>query len=116
MSGEAAEPGSTSDLLLTEADDGRELEAASGDVISIRLPENPTTGFRWAASGPLGESIVLQSDQFSPGGSAPGAAGERLLRYRAVAPGRSEVELALRRGWEPPGSAQRRVRFLVKVQ
>jgi len=116
MSGDVGQPSEIHDHVLTEADQGRELEAASGDVITVRLRENPTTGFRWAQVDQPGASLVLQSDEFSVGGTAPGAGGERILRYRAVAPGRSEIDLALRRGWEPPDQAQRRVGFSVKVQ
>jgi inhibitor of cysteine peptidase len=115
MSGDPPQPSDSHDLVLTEADQGRELEAASGDVITVRLRENPTTGFRWTQVDQPGTSLVLQSDEFSVGGTAPGAGGERVLQYRAVAPGRGEIDLALRREWEAPEKAQRRVGFWVKV-
>ena len=34
-------------LILTEADAGRPVEVAPGAGVQLRLPENPTTGYRW---------------------------------------------------------------------
>ena len=35
-------------LSLTENDDGRSVEVRAGDTVRISLPENATTGYRWA--------------------------------------------------------------------
>lgn len=37
-------------LALTAADSGRSIKVRDGDVIVLRLDENPTTGFRWHAA------------------------------------------------------------------
>jgi len=34
---------------LTEVDDGRTIAAKVGDTIELVLPENATTGYRWAS-------------------------------------------------------------------
>src|SRR5439155_24206118 len=44
-------------VTLTELDDGRTIEATVGDTIELRLPENATTGYRWAFDG-LDEHVV----------------------------------------------------------
>jgi inhibitor of cysteine peptidase len=38
-------------LLLTQTDNDRTAEVHIGDSVRINLPENATTGFRWAIDG-----------------------------------------------------------------
>ena len=50
-----------------------------------------------------------------PGG-APGTAGERVVRFRAVQPGAARVSLVLARPWEDAGPAQDAFDFVVYVR
>lgn len=78
-----------------------------GDTVTIRLPENATTGYVWSVRT-IGAGLELVSDEMNPGSGAlalgppvgVGAAGERLVRVRAIAPVDSEVVLRLGREWE----------------
>ncbi|MFT7724793.1 MAG: protease inhibitor I42 family protein [Roseateles sp.] len=85
--------------LLTQAQHGGALRATVGDDVLLRLPENPTTGYRWELAVPPGLSLL--ADEQVPAGSAPGGGGERVLRLRAIAPGCHAVNAALRRAWAP---------------
>lgn len=90
---------------------------ARGDELVVRLPENPTTGFRWQLTSSGAGELALVEERFVPGsGSAdPGAGGERLARYVGRTPGEVQIEAVLRREWDPPdASLQRRV-FAVVV-
>ena len=81
-------------VSLTEADNGQSVQVRQGDAIIVRLPENPTTGYRWhidRASG-LAEEMsrhTTGSDQPVPtrGGSDREAFGSfdsgRGIRARA---------------------------------
>jgi inhibitor of cysteine peptidase len=81
------------------------LIASPGDRITVHLPENPTTGYRWTAST-HGEAIKIESSDTQPGlAERPGAAGERLIVLRAVRPGASEAEFVLARRWQPESPA-----------
>ncbi len=41
-------------MILTLIDNGRSVTIGIGDVLSLRLSENPTTGYRWKLESLLG--------------------------------------------------------------
>jgi inhibitor of cysteine peptidase len=84
----------------------RALEVTAGDTITLRLSENPTTGYRWFWAV-TGAAIEASYDEFSAGpASRPGAGGERVIVLRAVAAGRASVLLRLARAWEGASAVQ----------
>jgi inhibitor of cysteine peptidase len=95
-------------MATIEVDDsgiGRTHELRVGDELVLRLPENPTTGFRWQVE-PSGESALLSlEDRFQPGGTSPvpGAGGHHIFRFAASRPGTVHLALAHRQAWEPGG-------------
>lgn len=105
---------------MTEVELGDEdhVELNVGDEVVIRLRENGTTGYVWSVRE-LGDGLALVSDEFVPPGPqrGAGAAGERLVRIRAVArrpaPGSADVVLEHGRAWEPEPIERRRVRVVV---
>lgn len=52
-------------LTLTHADKGKSFEARQNDVIILRLPENPTTGYRWALEEMDEEILKLKDSDFA---------------------------------------------------
>lgn len=80
-----------------------------GDRVEIRLPENPTTGYRWELVSGVIEVLdsVLEPTPGSAG--ALGAGGTRVLVVR-VGDG-DELVLELRRPWEAEALERRRVRL-----
>ena len=96
------------DIVVTEADLGREVAARVGDAVVVQLPENPTTGFRWALASPQGDVLDLAHDGFQPSAqTSVGAGGLRVFRFRAKRAGSGRIELRLARAWEsgPPKAA-----------
>ena len=85
------------DLVLTEQDGGREVPVSAGQVIELRLAENPTTGFRWTFDAP---GIEVIEDRYEDTGEGLGAGSTRVLRLRVPA---ADTDLHLRRGqkWDP---------------
>jgi len=77
----------------------RSSVSVAGDILTIAVDENATTGYRWdpVAVDPALEA--LDDELVLPAAPAPGAAGSRRLRFRIRGAGR--VELALRRSWTP---------------
>ena len=62
------------DLVLMEADAGRAVEVAPGTAVRLRLPENPTTGYRWVMTMMPASCLEIGSDSFErPADAAPGA-------------------------------------------
>ena len=88
-------------IELSEADSGTTVEAHAGDEIVLDLDETATSGHRWVvveSAGPL-EGPIL--DEFRPGSDGIGAAGRRVLVFRASEPGTGRVTLVRRQEWEP---------------
>ena len=101
------------EVTVTSAQNGGAVTVGAGDTVIVRLPENPTTGYRWqvvAGGAPLG-------DDFMPASSgAAGAAGERVLRFSAPASGVMTLELDSRRAWEAGATPQARFAVTVTVR
>lgn len=85
---------------LGDSQDGTTLSLRVGDVVVLRLAENPTTGYRWEIATTQGFELEADDYAGAPGGP-PGSGGERALRFKAVAAGGGRIEAALRRNWEP---------------
>jgi inhibitor of cysteine peptidase len=86
-----------SDLSLGHEDRGRKVSVLTGDRILLRLPENPTTGFRWA--GPIPDFLTTLRDD-NESGAGPGAAGVRVIEFIAAAAGSAELTLRCSREWD----------------
>ena len=90
-----------SDLTLTKAEKGGSFEVQKDDVIVVRLPENPTTGYRWAFEEVDGKILEREGSDFALRSDAGiGGGGERSLTLRAKRAGMAHVELKLTRPWE----------------
>jgi inhibitor of cysteine peptidase len=101
------------DVTVTPAQNGGAVTVRAGDAVVVRLPENPTTGYRWQVTA----GGTPSGDEFVPGpGGAAGAAGERVLRFMAPASGAMRLELESRRAWEAGQAPQARFAFTVSVR
>jgi inhibitor of cysteine peptidase len=85
-------------IELRAADDGTSRSVRIGDLVTVRLPENPTTGYRWQSD--LEEArLELVGDRFEGAESPRGAGGDRVLVFEAVRAGSARLRLAKRRSW-----------------
>jgi predicted secreted protein len=93
---------------LTEADDGSLVIIDRGDMISIRLSGNASTGYLWERVTPEafdGTSLEpIEEAGYESLGSAPGSPGLFTFRYAAAAPGTVTLRFVHHRPWEdePP--------------
>jgi inhibitor of cysteine peptidase len=95
---------------VAESDD---VSVSVGDTVTLRLPENATTGYVWSVSE-LGPGLVLDEDRIVPSrDGAPGAAGEHLFQLRADRSGEWRVDLRLARDWESDALEERQIRVRV---
>jgi predicted secreted protein len=94
----------------TEADTGRTITVRENERFTVRMGENPTTGFQWKVVLP--ESLRVVEDRFEPSDisktPAAGAGGMRVLTFAAIGsatPGASagHLVLNLERSWESAG-------------
>jgi inhibitor of cysteine peptidase len=89
------------EVTVSGPDHGRRIEVASDSRIVVRLPENPSTGYRWELEPPLETVLKLIRDSHQPPArSVPGAGGIRVFEFRARSAGSALIHLRLRRPWE----------------
>ena len=89
-------------MFLSEQDRGRTVEVGAGGLVTVRLKENPTTGYRWQLASAGG--LELANDRFEPG-NAIGAGGVRVLEFRAASPGSHAIRMKNYAPWEGESSA-----------
>lgn len=99
---------------LSAADAGRTLALGVGERAVMRLPENMTTGYRWAAR--IGSpAVALVADATDYPDAAIGAGGEARFTLEARTPGSAEIEFRRWREWEGEGSIVERVTLVIEV-
>lgn len=101
---------------LTRTDGGSRIEVRVGDVVVVRLPENPSTGFVWSSETAGGDALEPVRSEYLPAADASvGGGGQRSLSFRAVATGTVELRLKLWREWEGDKSIVDRFAATVRV-
>jgi len=101
---------------LTEADNGRTVDVRVGETVSVSLPENATSGYRWAVDN-LDRGIV-ESNEARPHypSDAVGSAGEITFAFKSVGPGSGQVSLKYWRHFEGDASITKRFRFRLNAK
>ena len=81
----------------------------------VAIAETPTSGYRWKASS-LPAGLSLRETKFISPSAEPVAGGEgrRELHFTADRPGTFDVELELKREWEPEPLEKKRVRIVIE--
>ncbi|HEY3346832.1 MAG TPA: protease inhibitor I42 family protein [Nitrospirota bacterium] len=103
-------------ILITQKDAGRTIEARVGDTIRLELPAHGAAGYTWQAEG-LNEDILKISKTESmvePDKSMVGRPVIVIWRLEAVAAGEAQLKMLYFRPWEGKGSAVGS--FAVKVR
>jgi predicted secreted protein len=85
------------DLVIGAEDAGRCVRMTAGGRLTIRLPENPSTGYMWTVSGDT--PLPLIDHPFHGGNAAAGAAGERLLVFDVSVETTGRLTLLRKRPW-----------------
>lgn len=102
------------EVVVTPADNGGTCALGPHDVLVVRLPENPTTGFLWAVDH-LDDLLVPGEAGYAVGGPGIGAAGTRRLTFHPRRPGRGRLALKLWQEWEGDASVLERFALAVVV-
>jgi len=81
--------------LLGPADDSTIVRVTPGEPITLELPENPGTGFRWHILG-IPSCLTVDADDFiAPGATPPGGGGLRRWAFRADRAGSGTLRIQL---------------------
>ena len=93
---------------ITDADNGKQISIKPGDVVTVTLESNPTTGYSWQVME-IDNAILIQDGdpeykQSSGSDGLVGAGGTETFHFRAVGSGNASLELGYMRPWEsvPP--------------
>jgi inhibitor of cysteine peptidase len=102
------------DVLLTSADNGRMVSLRQGASGELRLPESPTTGYRWTLeSAP--PHLTIGEGEFTPLHPSPGGGGERHWPLQARSPGVATLVLKRWRDWEGEASVIERFEVTLTI-
>ncbi len=112
-------------LALTACEDAQavygkehtDIEAKTGETFTIKLEENPTTGYQWSIAVSDESVVMLDKDDYEPddqSGELVGSGGTRVLTFKALKAGTATIGMVYERSWEPnPDDAK--VQFSVTV-
>jgi inhibitor of cysteine peptidase len=101
---------------LTAADNGKTFDMHVGDDVVMRLPENATTGYRWAVDS-ADENLVevKEAEYVPPAPSAIGIGGEAHWIVHAKTAGVTQVKLKRWRHWEGESSVVERYEITLRI-
>jgi inhibitor of cysteine peptidase len=104
--------------MISISSDGadRAVNVPAGEEISVTLPENPTTGYRWVVEAVTGDLALVSADFSPPKEVKPGAGGHRTIHLRAGARGHGELRLRYERAWEGASDGARRCLLTFTVE
>lgn len=104
-----------STIQIIPSDQGGTFTANLGDMIVIRLEENLTTGYQWEIALIDNQIVELVDSDYSPIPTAGvGSGGTRTTRFIAKSSGSGQIQLRLRRSWEPIDAAV--AHFAINIQ
>jgi inhibitor of cysteine peptidase len=97
----AAKP-SSSEVILTESDNGRDVDLTTGTTLIVKLGSSPSTGYAWSVAGDPAP-LKLQKSSFHKAkakNGMVGAAGTAVFQLAASSAGMTNLTLVYRRSWE----------------
>jgi inhibitor of cysteine peptidase len=88
-------------LALEAEDNGNQINVQKGQILTIKLEANPTTGYTWEVVESDG-AILRQvgETEYEAESDLIGAGGVQTLRFEAVEAGEMELRLVYHRPWE----------------
>ncbi len=116
--GDQTVQGEIKNLTVTEKDNGSRFELNRGNVLTLRLESNPSTGYSWQIAENDGKVMELMGE---PTYETPerklivGGIEYRIYRFKALTRGTNVLELQYRRIWEKEKEPLKTFRITVKI-
>ncbi|WP_166481918.1 protease inhibitor I42 family protein [Scytonema sp. UIC 10036] len=105
-----------SEVTLSSIDNGKTITLKRGQMLVIRLDENPTTGYRWSTPNLSTQVLQLKNDQFNQfSHGAIGSGGQRVFIFQANHPGQIKLQLKNWREWSGEESTIERFETTIQV-
>jgi inhibitor of cysteine peptidase len=103
-------------FTLVETDNDRTVDIRVGDTVRITLPENATTGYRWAIDHYDKEFIEAVATEPKYAKKAIGSGGDVSFLFEGKKAGTGEIALKNWRSWEGDSSVTARFRVRLNVR
>ena len=102
QSPDAQQKNASSVVVITDQDNGKDIDLPAGGTLVLRLTSNPSTGYSWAIKGDPSPLKLVKSSTKKTGqnGHAVGAPVTQEFRLTAVSAGMASLTLEYRRPWE----------------
>lgn len=95
------------------------VDLHTGQTVTVSLPSNPTTGFRWtvldAAPGVL-RSLGPEVYSTPEDAGLVGGAGKSLWRYQVYQAGEARLHMTYQRPWETDVAAEKTIDCAIRVR
>jgi predicted secreted protein len=88
------------------------IRVALGETFAITLAGNPTTGYLWEANVD-DRYLELISQEFEHEDQSVGAGGREVFRFRALAPGETEINCEHRRPWSQESRDEKQFQVVI---
>ncbi len=89
-------------LVVGEQQNGATVSVNVSSIITLKLAENPTTGYSWNLTASAGLQVV--NDTYQPSdttGTMVGSGGTHIWDIKATQPGVQTIHAVYMRPWEP---------------
>lgn len=103
-------------MTLTERDHDRTVTVHVGQPVTVSLPENASTGYRWAPADSDPRFVTVQAGAPRYPSGAVGSGGRTEWVLTPIAPGETSVALKLWRSWEGDASVAERFRVGLRIE
>lgn len=90
--------------VIVEEQSDCPMQLHTGQNLTLTLPSNPTTGYRWAiqdSAGGVLRSLGPEVYKSADSGQLLGSSGQSTWRFQAFAPGTGRLRLTYQQPWEP---------------
>ena len=88
-------------INVDQNSNGQTVDLPVGQVMELRLAENPTTGYRWTFVTNGKPVCVVVADRYERPSGPPGQGGEHFWQIKGVTAGDCNIALRYGRSFEP---------------
>ena len=111
----AQQKSASSAVVITDQDNGKDIDLPAGGTLVVRLKSNPSTGYRWAIKGDPSPLRLVKSSTKRTGQTSHvvGAPVTQEFRLKVASAGMASLTLEYSRPWEYTAAPAKT--FAVKV-
>ena len=88
-------------IVVDQNNAGQTVDLAVGQVMELRLAENPTTGYRWTFVTNGAPACLVVSERFDTSAGPPGQGGEHAWQIKGALVGECDVTMHYARSFQP---------------